>query len=70
MSRIAGANGRSDIIRPGAARDEGLGMLVNEGEEGEDPDPWAGLEDDSEEEKSNVTSLAAKRARSKLHVVK
>ena len=48
------------------ARDEGgLGMLVNEGEEGEDPDPSAG-----EEEAEAESNTAAKRARSKLRVVK
>lgn len=47
------------------ARDEGgLGMIVNEGEEGENPDPTA------EEETETEPNLAVRRAKSKLRVVK
>lgn len=58
------------------AHDEGgLGMLVNEGEEGENPDPSAGLDgdenvSDASGSSSKVESMAARRAKSKLRVVK
>ena len=60
------------------ARDEGgLGMLVNEGEDGENPDPLAGLESEDDQEglshsgdSKKVESIAVRRAKSKLRVVK
>lgn len=47
------------------ARDDGLGMLVNEGEEGENPDPSP--EDDSTEQKEEAKPS---KSRANLRVVK